>query len=66
MIKNPTAALLAMAGLLGAGSTIAAGSNAAADPPLPPGGAAVLTWSPAQQAWGYVAALRAAARAKHE
>src|ERR1700734_4246436 len=28
--------------------------NAApADPPLPPGGAAILTWTPEQQAWGY-------------
>jgi hypothetical protein len=26
---------------------------APADPPLPPGGAAILTWTPEQQAWGY-------------
>ena len=32
----------------------ATGLNAApADPPLPPGGAAILTWTPEQQAWGY-------------
>jgi hypothetical protein len=32
----------------------AASLNAApADPPLPPGGAAILTWTPEQQAWGY-------------
>ena len=34
---------------------VAAGClNAApADPPLPPGGAAILNWTPEQQAWGY-------------
>ena len=32
----------------------AAGLSAApADPPLPPGGAAILSWTPEQQAWGY-------------
>ena len=35
--------------LVGAGCL----SAAPADPPLPPGGAAILTWTPEQQAWGY-------------
>jgi CubicO group peptidase (beta-lactamase class C family) len=48
MTKKPIAAVFGMASLLGG-----ARMEAASDPPLPPGGAAVLTWSPAQQAWGY-------------
>jgi CubicO group peptidase (beta-lactamase class C family) len=53
MFEKSVVAVLGMAGLLGAGSIIGAGSKNAADPPLPPGGAAVLTWTPEQQAWGY-------------
>jgi CubicO group peptidase (beta-lactamase class C family) len=34
-------------------SAMAAGSGASADPPLPKGGAAILMWTPAEQAWGY-------------
>jgi CubicO group peptidase (beta-lactamase class C family) len=48
MIKI-SAANVALAGLLG-GSLLAA---APASPPLPPGGAAILTWTPEQQAFGY-------------
>jgi len=48
MIKK-SAAAVALAGLLG-GSPLGA---APADPPLPPGGAAILTWTPEQQAFGY-------------
>jgi len=36
-------------GLFSSGVSCAAGT----DPPLPPGGAAILTWTPEQQAWGY-------------
>jgi CubicO group peptidase (beta-lactamase class C family) len=36
-------------GLFSAGVLAAA----SADPPLPPGGAAILMWTPEQQAWGY-------------
>lgn len=49
MIKKIFLAAMGFAWLLGA-----AGSNASpAAPPLPPGGAAILMWTPAQQAWGY-------------
>jgi len=48
MIKK-SAAAVALAGLLG-GSLLGA---VPADPPLPPGGAAILTWTPEQQAFGY-------------
>ena len=44
-----SAAGAALAGLLG-GSLLGA---ARASPPLPPGGAAILTWTPEQQAFGY-------------
>jgi CubicO group peptidase (beta-lactamase class C family) len=49
----------------------AGSANAApADPPLPPGGAAVLMWTPEQQAWGYrnmekIAPVRVFKRGKH-
>jgi CubicO group peptidase (beta-lactamase class C family) len=49
MIKKLIAAMFGTVSLLGGGWLEAA----TADPPLPPGGAAVLTWSPEQQAWGY-------------
>jgi CubicO group peptidase (beta-lactamase class C family) len=48
MIKK-SAAAVALAGLLGCGLVGAA----PADSPLPPGGAAILTWTPEQQAFGY-------------
>jgi CubicO group peptidase (beta-lactamase class C family) len=48
MIKK-SAAAVALAGLLGAGQVGAGPAN----PPLPPGGAAILTWTPEQQAFGY-------------
>jgi CubicO group peptidase (beta-lactamase class C family) len=49
MIKKIFLSALGYACLFGTG-----GLNAApADPPLPPGGAAILTWTPEQQAWGY-------------
>jgi CubicO group peptidase (beta-lactamase class C family) len=49
MRKTIIVSAIGFAWLLGAG-----GLNAApADPPLPPGGAAILTWTPEQQAWGY-------------
>ncbi|HEY2779348.1 MAG TPA: serine hydrolase [Steroidobacteraceae bacterium] len=48
MIKK-SAVNVALAGLL-SGSLLAA---APADPPLPPGGAAILMWTPEQQAFGY-------------
>ena len=48
-IIKPIAAVFGMASLLGGGWMEAA----TADPPLPPGGAAILTWTPEQQAWGY-------------
>ena len=50
--RHWTAAALAAAGLVALGT----GSGAATtDTPaiLPPGGAAILTWTPGQQAWGY-------------
>jgi len=49
MIKKIVLRAIGFAWLFGAGALIAA----PADPPLPPGGAAILTWSPEQQAWGY-------------
>ncbi|HEY0801889.1 MAG TPA: serine hydrolase [Steroidobacteraceae bacterium] len=49
MVKKLIVAIIGMASVL-CGSLLGA---AATDPPLPPGGAAVLTWSPEQQAWGY-------------
>ncbi len=48
MVKNLTLAAVGLVGSLSAGFL-----NAAADPPLPPGGAAILMWTPEQQAWGY-------------
>jgi CubicO group peptidase (beta-lactamase class C family) len=48
MMKK-SAAAFALAGLLGGGLSEAI----PADPPLPPGGAAILTWTPEQQAFGY-------------
>ncbi len=48
-MRRKSAAGVALAGLLG-GSLLGA---APADPPLPPGGAAILTWTPEQQAFGY-------------
>jgi CubicO group peptidase (beta-lactamase class C family) len=48
MIKK-SAGAFALAALLG-GSLLGA---TPADPPLPPGGAAILTWTPEQQAFGY-------------
>ena len=48
MIKK-SAAAVALAGLLGAGQVGATPAN----PPLPPGGAAILSWTPEQQAFGY-------------
>lgn len=47
MIKKSIAAM-ALVSVLAAEAPAAA-----ADPPLPPGGAAILTWTPEQQAWGY-------------
>jgi len=47
IVIKKSAAAVALAGLLG-GSLVGA-----ADPPLPPGGAAILTWTPEQQAFGY-------------
>jgi CubicO group peptidase (beta-lactamase class C family) len=38
---------------LGACAIVWVGSAVAADPPVPPGGGAVLQWTPEQQAWGY-------------
>jgi len=43
-------AVLGAAALLAAAAT---GPALAADPPLPPGGAAILGWTPEQQAFGY-------------
>jgi CubicO group peptidase (beta-lactamase class C family) len=48
MIKK-SAAAVALAGLLCAGQA----GTAPANPPLPPGGAAILSWTPEQQAFGY-------------
>jgi CubicO group peptidase (beta-lactamase class C family) len=48
MIKK-SAAAVALAGLLGGSQ----GGAAPANPPLPPGGAAILSWTPEQQAFGY-------------
>jgi CubicO group peptidase (beta-lactamase class C family) len=49
MIKKIVVAAIGFVWLFGA-----FGLNAApSDPPLPPGGAAILTWTPEQQAWGY-------------
>ena len=49
MIKKILVPAVGFVWLFGAG-----GSNATpADPPLPPGGAAILRWTPEQQAWGY-------------
>ena len=48
MIRNLAVAAVGLVGSLSAGFL-----SAAADPPLPPGGAAILTWTPEQQAWGY-------------
>jgi CubicO group peptidase (beta-lactamase class C family) len=43
-----------IAAVLGAAALLAgAGPAPAADPPLPPGGAAILGWTPEQQAFGY-------------
>jgi CubicO group peptidase (beta-lactamase class C family) len=49
MIRKILFALSIGFGLSGAGVVTAA----TADPPLPPGGAAILMWTPEQQAWGY-------------
>jgi CubicO group peptidase (beta-lactamase class C family) len=49
IMTKKSAAAVALAGLLG-GSLLGA---TPADPPLPPGGAAILTWTPEQQAFGY-------------
>lgn len=49
LIKTIVLPAVGFACLFGAGVLNAAG----ADPPLPPGGAAILTWTPEQQAWGY-------------
>jgi CubicO group peptidase (beta-lactamase class C family) len=49
MIKKIFVATIGFAWLCGAGASDAL----PADPPLPPGGAAILTWTPEQQAWGY-------------
>jgi CubicO group peptidase (beta-lactamase class C family) len=49
MRKKILAAAIGFAWLTGAYHLNAA----PADPPLPPGGAAILTWTPEQQAWGY-------------
>ena len=48
MIRNLILAAVGLVGCLSSGFL-----SAAADPPLPPGGAAILTWTPEQQAWGY-------------
>ena len=66
MIQKKLAATFGLVSILGgcfiAAPAIAAAAAAgaghghgvvAADPPLPPGGAAILTWTPEQQAWGY-------------
>lgn len=49
MTKKIHAAAAGFLWLFGAGGLTAA----PADPPLPPGGVAILTWTPEQQAWGY-------------
>jgi len=49
MIKKLCLSAALCFGLFSAGVAGAA----SADPPLPPGGAAILTWTPEQQAWGY-------------
>ena len=48
-MKKKSAAAVALAGLLGGNLLSAAPAN----PPLPPGGAAILAWTPEQQAFGY-------------
>ncbi|HEX3915081.1 MAG TPA: serine hydrolase [Steroidobacteraceae bacterium] len=56
MTKKSIAAMGLMCmlgGGLAAAATATATATATADPPLPPGGAAILTWTPQQQAWGY-------------
>src|ERR1700743_2470391 len=49
MIRTSLVPALGFACLFGAGSLGAA----PAEPPLPPGGAEILMWTPEQQAWGY-------------
>ena len=43
----------AIAPLAAVGALLLAAPALAADPPLPPGGAAILSWTPEQQAYGY-------------
>ena len=58
MIKKRLPASFVLVSILGgcfvaAAAIAAATAPVAADPPRPPGGAAILTWTPEQQAWGY-------------